>query len=124
MSQTLALIVEAHTHALAFLPGADPTPPPPAGIANPLDGIVPDFTAFGTKFDALWKKLLGGAWAIALVFAIFYLMRGIVGIAQHKGGNHPSQVAESRSEAVRGGVAVGGLAALAAIVGAILFITA
>lgn len=125
MSQTLALIVETHTHALAFWPSADPTPPPqPAGIANPLDGIVPDFTAFGTKFDALWKKLLGGAWAIALVVAIFYLMRGIVGIAQHKGGNHPSQVAESRSEAVRGGIAVGALAALGAIVGAILFVTA
>ena len=125
MSQTLALLNEAHTHALAFWPNADPTPPPqPAGIANPLDGIVPDFTAFGTKFDALWKKLLGGAWAIALVVAIFYLIRGIVGIAQHKGGNHPSQVAESRSEAVRGGIAVGALSALGAIVGAILFITA
>ncbi len=115
MSQTLALLTEAHTHALAYMP---------TEIKNPLDGIVPDFTAFGTKFDALWKKLLGGAWAIALVVAIFYLMRGIVGIAQHKGGNHPSQVAESRSEAVRGGIAVGALAALGAIVGAILFITA
>ena len=115
MSQTLALITEAHVHVAALMPPA---------IDNPLDGIVPDFTAFGAEFDSLWKKLLGGAWAISLVVAIAYLMRGIVGIAQHKGGNHPSQVAESRSEAVRGGIAVGALASLAVIVGAILTITA
>lgn len=115
MSQTLALLNEAHTHALAYVPAAD--------IPNPLDGIVPNFTAFGTKFDALWKKILAGVWGIALVVAVFYLIRGIVGIAQHKGGNHPSQVAESRSEAVRGGVAFGALASLAVIVGAILTIT-
>lgn len=120
MSQALALITEAHAHAMAFLPAADP----PAPITNPLNGVAPNFTAFGTEFDALWKKLLGGAWAIALLFAIVYLMRGIVGIAQHRGGNHPSQVAEARGEAIRGGIAVGGLAALAVIVGGILTITA
>lgn len=115
MSQTMTLLVEAQNHSLAYLPAAK--------IPNPLDGIMPNFTAFGTEFDALWKKLLAGVWGIALVVAIFYLIRGIVGIAQHKGGNHPSQVAESRSEAVRGGVAFGSLAALGVIVGAILTIT-
>lgn len=114
MSNTLALLNEAQAQVVALSP---PT------IDNPLDGIVPDFTAFGARFDALWKKLVGAVWAIALVVSIVYLMRGIVGIAQHRGGSHPSQVAESRGEAVRGGIAVGGLAALGVIVSAILAVT-
>ncbi len=113
MSQTLYLITEAHTHVSALAPSID----------NPLDGIVPNFTVFGAEFNSLWKKLLGAAWAIAMIVAVGYLMRGIVGIAQHRGGSHPSQVAESRGEAMRGGVAVAGLAALSVIVGAILIVT-
>ncbi len=113
MSQTLYALTGIHAHVAALAPSID----------NPLNGIVPNFTVFGAEFNSLWKKLLGAAWALALIAAIAYLMRGIVGIAQHRGGSHPSQVAESRGEAMRGGIAVGGLAALSVIVGAILIVT-
>ena len=92
----------------------------PQAIPNPLDGILPDFTVFGAKFTALWQKLLGGLWALAILAAIAYLIRGLLGIAQHRGGGHPSQVAESRKEATMALASLGSLAALAVIVGVVL----
>lgn len=91
-------------------------------IDNPLNDITPNFNAFGVEFNALWKKLLGAIWALAIIAAVFYLIRGIVASNSHQGGGHPSQVREARAEAQRAAIALGALAALPAIVGAILFV--
>jgi hypothetical protein len=87
---------------------------------NPLDGVVPDFSVFGTEFTTIWQKLAAGLWAVAILVAIGYLAHGILGIAQNRGG-HPGQLRESRREAVNAGIALGGLISLAVIVG--MFIT-
>ena len=92
-----------------------------ASIQNPLDGIVPDFTVFGADFTNIWQKLGGGLWAVAILVAIGYLGHGILGMAQNRGG-HPGNLRESKKEAVQAGAALGGLIALAPIVGIFLLI--
>lgn len=83
---------------------------------NPLDGLVPDFTIFGSKFTALWQKLMVGLWGVFILVAIGYLMHGILGIAQNRGG-HPGQLRESKKEATNSMISLGGLLALGPIVG-------
>ena len=38
-----------------------------AEIENPMDGILPDFGAFGMEFTELWQKLLAGLWGISII---------------------------------------------------------
>lgn len=89
-------------------------------IDNPLDGILPDFSVFGTEFNALWKKVLGGLWAIGLVVAVAFLMRGLTMMGKADDGN-PQMYKQGRKAAMNAGIALAGLAALTVIVGAILF---
>ena len=92
-----------------------------AAIDNPLDGIYPDFSIFGLEFNALWKKVLGGIWAIALVVTVALLIRGLALMGKSDDGN-PQAYKQGRKAAMAAGIALGCLAALTVIVGAILFI--
>ena len=91
-------------------------------IDNPLNGVVPNFTVFGAEFNAWWKKLFGAGWALAIIFALAYLARGLVAMNEHQGGGHPSQLREARSQVKNALMALGGLAGLSVIAGAILFV--
>ena len=90
-------------------------------MKNPLDGIVPDFTIFGAEFTAIWQKLGAGLWGLAILIAVGFLGHGILGIAMNRNSGHPGSLRESKREALNAGVALGGLIALAVIVG--VFIT-
>ena len=91
-----------------------------AAIDNPLDGILPDFSIFGVQFDALWKKVLAGIWAIAIVVAVAFLIKGLAMMGKADDGN-PQAYKQGRKAAMNAGIALAGLAALTVIVGAILF---
>lgn len=90
-------------------------------MENPLDGIIPDFTIFGAEFTELWQKLLGGVWGIAIVIVIVFLITGIVKVGQN-GETNPQAVAEGKKQVVWSAASLGGLVALAVIVGAIIAI--
>ena len=90
-------------------------------MKNPLDGIAPDFTIFGTQFTAIWEKLAAGLWGLGILVAVGFLGHGILGIAMNRHGGHPSSLRESKREALNAGIALGGLIALAVIVS--VFIT-
>jgi ABC-type uncharacterized transport system permease subunit len=92
-----------------------------ASIDNPLNGILPDFSIFGVQFTQLWQKILAGVWAIAIVLSIVYLIMGVGSMASASGVNaNPMAHAEGRKKATNAAIALGILAALAVIVGAIL----
>jgi hypothetical protein len=91
-----------------------------AGIQNPLNGILPNFTVFGTQFTELWQKLLGGLWAVAIIIAVVYLILGITAMGKSSTGGNPLEYKVGRTQALWAGISLGGLAAIAVIVGAIL----
>lgn len=80
---------------------------PPPTMANPFTGIIPNFTVLGADFNALWKKLFGAAWAIVLVLVAARFLTSFVEMAQHKGGSHPQQLAESRGSVINSGITLG-----------------
>jgi hypothetical protein len=84
-------------------------------MKNPLDGVFPDFTVFGTQFTTIYMKLAAGVWAIGIIAAVYYLGHGIVGMNQNKAG-HPGQLREAKKEAVVAGWSLGLLISLASIV--------
>ncbi|MGO1612463.1 pilin [Brevibacterium aurantiacum] len=88
-------------------------------IPNPVEGVVPDFSIFGAEFTELWQKLLAGVWGIALVIAVLFLIVGIVAMGKNSDSN-PHEYKKGRTQAMWAGISLGGLAALAVIVGAIL----
>ena len=92
-------------------------------IDNPLNNVLPNFTIFGAEFTQLWQKLIDGIWGIAIVLAVVYLILGITSMATASGPSaNPMAHAEGRKKAVMAAIALGALAALAVIVGAVLTI--
>lgn len=88
-------------------------------IANPLDGVVPDFTIFGAEFTELWQQVLGGLWGIAIVIAVVFVIVGLVTMGK-AGGSNPHSYKEGQTQLKWALISLAGLAALAVGVGAIL----
>ena len=89
-------------------------------IDNPLNGILPNFDIFGVQFTALWQKLLAGAWGMAIVIAIVFLLIGLTSMATATAGSNPMDYKIGRTKAIWAGISLGLLAALVVIVGGIL----
>jgi uncharacterized membrane protein len=91
-------------------------------IKNPIDGIVPDFSFGGQQFTELWQKLVAAIWAIAIIVAIVYLIRGLVAMAGASGDLNPNPQAhaQGKAKALAAFISLVGLAALAVIVGVTL----
>lgn len=104
---------QAIGHAVAAAPAAD---------NNPWSGIKPNFGVLGDSFDAVWKRVAGAAWALALAVTGAMLLRGIVTYGQSRNSYHPTQVAEASQEMKQGGIAFGAVAAFGVVLGAVLFV--
>ena len=89
-------------------------------IDNPLDGILPDFSIFGLEFTQLWQKIIAGLWALAILGAVVFVIIGVGNMAVATSGSNPGAYMDARNQAMWAGIALGVLAALAVIVGAIL----
>lgn len=89
-------------------------------IENPLNGVLPDFSIFGVQFTQLWQKLLAGAWGIAIVICVVFLLIGIASMATATAGSNPMEYKVGRQKAIWAGISLGLLAAFAVIVGGIL----
>lgn len=88
---------------------------------NPLDGIVPDFTIFGSEFTELWQKVFAAAWAVALIFSLFMLLKNVAVMAGADEDN-PQKHKKASKAALVSGIVFGALVAFAVIVGVILAI--
>lgn len=91
-------------------------------IDNPLDGVLPNFTIFGAEFTQLWQKLLAGLWGIGIVLAVVFLILGIINMGKGSSGGNPQEYKQARQQALWAAISLGGLAALAVIVSAVLAI--
>lgn len=88
---------------------------------NPLNGITPDFSAFGVEFDSLWKKLIAGVWGLAIIVIVGYLAMSFMTMVTAS-GNDPRKVKDSRAGVMNASMALAGAIALPIIVGAIIFV--
>lgn len=93
-----------------------------AAIDNPIDGIVPDFSIFGTEFSEWWQKLFAGLWALALIYSAVNLVLGFAAMGASNG--NPEAHKEGRKRAVWAGISTAALAAFALIFGGILYLAA
>lgn len=84
---------------------------------NPFSGLKPKWSVLGEEFNSKWVNIVGAVWAMAIAVAGFFLLRGIVSFAQHRGGAHPSQVAESRTEMMHAAMALGGVLMFGIVMG-------
>jgi len=96
-----------------------------AAIQNPLDGILPDFSFGGAEFTQLWQKLIAAVWAIGIIIAIGFLIKGLVEMSGASSDSSPSPQAHSqgRRKAFGAFLSLVGLASLAIIVGVTLSFT-
>ena len=101
-------------------PTPTPTPTPtPAGMSNPISGMVPDGSVFGTEFTALWQRIFVGIWFLLIVAAVVALALALGQLHKATTNNIPGQASEAKSHATWAGVALGALGGLAVIVTAI-----
>lgn len=87
-------------------------------MENPIDGVVPDFSIFGAEFTEWWQKLFAGFWAIAIILALFFLVRAV--ITMGSAGENPHDFASGKNSAIKSGLALVLLVAFGVIVGAVI----
>lgn len=89
-------------------------------IDNPLDGVLPDFNVFGAEFTQLWQKLLAGIWGLAIVVSIVFIIMSITKMGAASNSQNPQEYKSARKQFTWSLIALGGLAALSVIIGAVL----
>lgn len=86
-------------------------------MQNPIGGLVPDFTIFGAEFTEWWQKLFAAGWALAIIIALFFTIRGVVQMSSSD--DNPNSYQTGRKSAIRSGLTLVVLIAFGVIVGAI-----
>ncbi|WCT06208.1 hypothetical protein [Rhodococcus qingshengii] len=94
-----------------------------AQISNPLDGVTPDLGVFGPAFNSVWARVVGGIWGAALAASTVKLIMAIYKMRSMRSAGMPTEMAEAGQDAKIAGIAVGCLASVGIIVGAIIYIT-
>ena len=89
-------------------------------IDNPMDGILPDFSFFGAEFTELWQKLLAGFWGLAILVVVIFLIYGISKMATASTSHNPQEYKSAKSQSIGTGIALGALAIVPVLVGAVL----
>lgn len=89
-------------------------------IENPLDGVTPSIDVFGVKFTGAIQLILGGLWALALLFLAGAFIWNIMkwGVARQRG--HSDDIEEGATGAKKSGIAFGAAAGASVILGGIL----
>jgi hypothetical protein len=121
------IVLAAHLHGLAHQVTAHAdirlagiTLADTAPNDNPFNGVVPNFSIFGVEFTKAWQKLLAGVWGLAFVIVAFGAIRAVIELQHAKKGGYQSSVLEHTESAKRSGLALGALAALGIIFGAVI----
>ncbi|MFD4406641.1 hypothetical protein ACFWPH_28160 [Nocardia sp. NPDC058499] len=92
------------------------------GIQNPLDGIRPNFSLFGTALDTAWKRVVAAIWAAVLIGATVRVIVGAYKVRRAKNRGYAGDLSEGMEDLQDALVSLG-LAGLASpIVAAILFV--
>ncbi|WP_394163541.1 hypothetical protein [Galactobacter valiniphilus] len=89
-------------------------------VDNPLKGVSPNLEVFGVKFTNAISLILGGAWALALVVAVFFMIKNGASWAAARQRGMSDDMEDGATGLKRSALAFALIAALGVIVGAIL----
>lgn len=104
-------VTDTYAAAVGTLPAAD---------NNPFSGLKPKWSILGGEFNKRWINIVGAVWALAIGVCGFFLLRGFISYGQHRGSQHPAQVAEARGEMTNAGIALGCVLMFGVIMGVIV----
>jgi hypothetical protein len=93
---------------------------PVAKTKNPFDGVVPNFSIFGADFNAWWKKILGGVWALSIAYCAFKLFPAALSMHRNRRVGNAMTLSESTQDLQFWGVGTGIVVAAGLLFGAIL----
>lgn len=65
---------------------------------DPFDGVVPNFAIFGADFNAWWKKLLAGVWALSIVYCAFRLFPAAISLHRSRTVGNVTSLGEASQE--------------------------
>lgn len=89
-------------------------------VDNPLKGVTPKLDVFGVKFTNAISLILGGVWALALVGAVFFILKNSASWAAARQRGMSDDMEDGATGLKRSALAFGFIAAAGVIVGAIL----
>lgn len=90
-------------------------------IDNPIEGILPDFSLWGTGVGDSWRRLMGAFWAACLaVCSIWVIAAGAkFGMANKRG--FAGQQVEAKQSLIDAAMGLGACAGASIIIGGVLF---
>ncbi len=90
-------------------------------IDNPIDGILPDFSLWGTGVGDSWRRLMGAFWAACLaICSIWVIAAGAkFGMANKRG--FAGQQVEAKQSLIDAAMGLGACAGASIIIGGVLF---
>ncbi|GAB3518326.1 hypothetical protein [Arthrobacter monumenti] len=91
-------------------------------IENPLEGVTPTLSVFGTEFNATIVAILGGLWAICVLIAVGAFLMGLGKYSVAKKTGHSDDLSDGAGGMKKAGLAIAGLAAAPAIIAGIIFV--
>jgi len=93
---------------------------PVAAARNPFDGVVPNFSIFGADFNDWWKKILGGVWALSIVYCAFKLFPAALSMHRNRRVGNAMSLTEASQDLQFWGAGTGIVVAAGLLFGAIL----
>ena len=93
---------------------------PTLAVSDPFKGVVPDFTIFGTDFNAWWKKMLAGVWALSIVYCAFKLFPAAMSVHRNRRVGNAMSLGEATQDLQFWGVGTAVIVAAGLLFGAIL----
>jgi hypothetical protein len=93
---------------------------PALAVKDPFDGVVPDFTIFGADFNAWWKKMLAGVWALSIVYCAFKLFPAAMSVHRNRRVGNAMSLGEATQDLQFWGVGTTLIVAAGLLFGAVL----
>lgn len=92
----------------------------PLATKDPFDGVIPNFTIFGADFNAWWKKMLAGIWALSIVYCAFKLFPAAMSVHRNRRVGNAMSLGEASQDLQFWGVGTAVIVAAGLLFGAIL----
>lgn len=93
---------------------------PALAVKDPFDGVVPNFAIFGADFNAWWKKMLAGVWALSIVYCAFKLFPAAMSVHRNRRVGNAMSLGEATQDLQFWGVGTAVIVAAGLLFGVVL----